>query len=54
MTLKCEEVYAKIEARLAKVDHEHHKVHHIYKFKITQDGVVVDIWSEYYLDGNCR
>lgn len=41
MTLRSDEAFEKIKARLADVDPNNRKVVHVFKFKITKDGVVV-------------
>ncbi|CAO1321646.1 unnamed protein product [Diamesa hyperborea] len=44
MGFKSDEVFAKIETRLTKVDAGDRKVQHVYKFKITVDGAVAKTW----------
>ncbi|XP_058467750.1 SCP2 sterol-binding domain-containing protein 1-like [Malaya genurostris] len=44
MSLKSDEVFAKIAKRLEKVDPSNRQVEHVYKFNITKDGKVVKSW----------
>jgi putative sterol carrier protein len=41
MSLRSDEAFKKIEARLATVDPNNRKVVHVFKFKIKKDGAVV-------------
>ncbi|XP_055615739.1 SCP2 sterol-binding domain-containing protein 1-like [Toxorhynchites rutilus septentrionalis] len=44
MTLKSDEVFAKITKRLESIDPANRQVQQVYKFRITQDGKVVKNW----------
>ncbi|XP_055586112.1 uncharacterized protein LOC129738833 [Uranotaenia lowii] len=44
MTLKSDEVFAKIAKRLEAIDPNNRQVEHSYKFRITQGGKVVKSW----------
>lgn len=44
MSLKSDEVFAKIAKRLENIDPANRQVEHVYKFRITQGGKVVKNW----------
>ncbi|XP_058813824.1 uncharacterized protein LOC131677798 [Topomyia yanbarensis] len=44
MSLKSDEVFAKIAKRLESIDPNNRTIEHVYKFKITKSGKVVKSW----------
>lgn len=49
MSLLSDVTFAKITARVAKIDTTDRKVQNIFKFKITTGGNVVKTWSMFFL-----
>jgi hypothetical protein len=48
MALASDAIFAKILARLEKIDENDRKVQHIYKFVVKQNGAVAKTWSKYF------
>lgn len=46
MSLLSDVTFAKITARVAKIDTNDRKVQNIFKFKITSGGIVAKTWSK--------